>query len=81
MEITGNQLRAARSLLGWQQQELADAADVGLATIERMEAWGAKPIEARESTLGKVIDALAAASVTFTGGESIGVKLAPKRRK
>ena len=32
------QLRAARGLLGWSQNELAKAARVGLSTIRRMEA-------------------------------------------
>ena len=36
--ITAPQLRAARALLGIDQQKLADLADVSLPTIQRMEA-------------------------------------------
>lgn len=82
MEITGNQLRAARALRGWQQRDLAEAAGIGIATIERMEASGSEIIESRDTTIAKVIEALEASGVTFTGGElSLGVKMALKRRK
>lgn len=82
MEITGNQLRAARALRGWQQRDLAEAAGIGIATIERMEASGPAVIESRDTTIAKVIGALEGAGVTFTGGElSLGVKLALKRKK
>jgi transcriptional regulator with XRE-family HTH domain len=36
--ITAAQMRAARALLGLDQQELASLADVSLPTIQRMEA-------------------------------------------
>lgn len=36
--ITAAQMRAARALLGIDQQELANLADVSLPTIQRMEA-------------------------------------------
>lgn len=37
MEITGLQIRAARVLLGWKATELADAAGVHVATVQRFE--------------------------------------------
>lgn len=36
--LTGEQLRAGRAMLGWEQSELAERADVSLKTIKRMEA-------------------------------------------
>jgi transcriptional regulator with XRE-family HTH domain len=35
--LHGEQLRAARALLGWSQQQLAEASTVSLATIRRAE--------------------------------------------
>jgi transcriptional regulator with XRE-family HTH domain len=36
--LFGAQIRAARGLLGWSQQHLAEVAEVGLSTVRRMEA-------------------------------------------
>jgi transcriptional regulator with XRE-family HTH domain len=36
--LTAGQMRAARGLLGWSQNDLAKAAGVGLSTVKRMEA-------------------------------------------
>jgi len=38
--IDGDQIRAARSLIGWKQQELAEKAGLSFATIQRMETQG-----------------------------------------
>ena len=35
--LHASQIRAARALLGWSQEQLADAADIGVATIRRIE--------------------------------------------
>jgi transcriptional regulator with XRE-family HTH domain len=35
--MTGAQLRAARALLGWSAQDLADASGVGITTIRKNE--------------------------------------------
>ena len=35
--MTGAQMRAARALLGWSAQELADASGVGITTIRKNE--------------------------------------------
>lgn len=37
-EITGAQIRAARALLRWTAEDLANSASVGLSTIRRAEA-------------------------------------------
>ena len=38
LKVSIRQLKAARALLGWSQEELASAADVSLPTIKRLEA-------------------------------------------
>ncbi|MCA1416024.1 hypothetical protein I6F30_33600 [Bradyrhizobium sp. NBAIM20] len=43
---TGEQFRAARAMLGWEQSELAEKANVSLKTIKRLEATSG-PVEAR----------------------------------
>lgn len=42
-EITGAQIRAARALLRWTAEDLAEAACVGLSTIRRAEADDGPP--------------------------------------
>ena len=64
--ITAPQLRAARALLGIDQQKLADLADVSLPTIQRMKA---SPDNVRSvvSTLMKVLEALDKAGLEVIG--------------
>ena len=38
LKVSIRQLKAARSLIGWSQEELASAANVSLPTIKRLEA-------------------------------------------
>ena len=38
LKVSIRQLKAARALLGWSQEELATASDVSLPTIKRLEA-------------------------------------------
>ena len=38
VKLTGRHIRAARGLIGWTAQDLADASQVGVATIRRAEA-------------------------------------------
>ena len=66
--ITNLQIRAARALLGWSQQRLADAAGVSPITVKRLEAAD-DTFQARFDTVMKVKDAVEAAGVVF-GGEA-----------
>ena len=36
--ISGNQVRAARALIGWSQLDLANAANIGEMTVKRFES-------------------------------------------
>lgn len=78
--ITAAQCRAARALLGWSQQRLADAARVGIVTVRQFEAGASEP---RNATLEVMTRALETAGVVFEAeGQSVdggpGVRL--KRR-
>lgn len=75
--MTGNQLKAARALVGWEQAQLAEAATVSVNTVRNMEAAGADPVRGRLDTLGKLQAALEAAGVIFIeeNGEGPGVRL------
>lgn len=64
--ITSGQIRAARALLDWTVQNLADSSDIGFTTIVRMEsADGVPPSQAK--TLNSVQKALEKAGIEFIG--------------
>lgn len=76
--MTGNQLRAARSLLGWSQKQIADAAQVSIPTVKRAEGSGA--LSASESTKAAIRAALEQAGVEFIdeNGGGAGLRLRKK---
>jgi transcriptional regulator with XRE-family HTH domain len=67
--ITAAQMRAARALLGIDQQTLADLAGVSLPTIQRMEASQGN-VRGVVDTLMKVVEAFDAAGVEMIGESS-----------
>jgi transcriptional regulator with XRE-family HTH domain len=78
--ISPEQCRAARGLLNWSQQELADRAQVGIVTVRQLEAGQHEP---RRSTLDVVRRALEAAGVDFIdkngGGPGVRLRKASRR--
>lgn len=64
--ITASQLRAARALLGIDQQKMADLAGVSLPTIQRMEA-SPENVRGVVGTLMKVLEALDKAGLELIG--------------
>ena len=70
------QIRAARALLGWSQSQLASAAGVGLATLQRIEQ-SEGVVKGNFATVLKIQNALEQAGIHFTDDESgeIGVHL------
>jgi transcriptional regulator with XRE-family HTH domain len=64
--ITATQMRAARALLGIDQQTLADRAGVSLPTIQRMEASEGN-VRGVVDTLTKVVAAFDAAGIELIG--------------
>ena len=61
--ITARQSRAARALLGWTQQELADKALVSLTALKRLESE--KNLRVYESTEDQVRRVFENAGITF----------------
>ena len=74
MTITPEQCRAARGLLDWSQQDLAEKARVGVVTVRQLEADTHEP---RRATLDVIRRALEAAGVEFIdeNGGGPGVRL------
>ena len=70
--LTPAQCRAARGLLDWTQQELADAARIGVATVRLFEGEAA---ESRQATLAVLRQAFELAGVEFTNDDQPGVRL------
>lgn len=77
MVVSGNQIRAARALIGMDQRTLAERAGVGINTVRNLEAHGAESVRARTDTLGAILDALKEAGVIFVdeNGAGPGVRL------
>ena len=77
--IDSAQCRAARALLAWSQQDLADAARVGIVTVHQLEAGTSEP---RRATLQVIRNAFEAAGVEFIdeNGGGAGVRFRARRR-
>jgi transcriptional regulator with XRE-family HTH domain len=80
MALTSELLRAARALLRWDQRDLAEASEVSLPTIKRLEA---KPgiLNAHKPTVAALKRALESAGIEFTDGKAPGVRLRPDVKK
>jgi transcriptional regulator with XRE-family HTH domain len=74
--MEGRQIRAARALLNWTAQDLANASMVGVATIRRAEGESG-PTRMIPSTLTAIRTALETAGVEFIpeNGGGAGVRL------
>ena len=77
MSITAAQCRAARGLLGWTQQALADRARVGAVAINQLENETSQP---RRATLDVIRRAFEAAGVDFIDENGGGVGLRLRKR-
>jgi len=80
--IAPAQCRAARGLLDWSQQELADKAGIGVVTVRQLEAGMHEP---RRATLDVVRRCLEAAGIEFIdengGGAGVRLKKPPSRKR
>lgn len=76
LPISSEQVRAARALIRWEQKDLAEASDVSIPTIKRLEVQPG-PLAAQGRTVDALRRALEAAGVIFVdeNGEGPGVRL------
>jgi transcriptional regulator with XRE-family HTH domain len=83
LKISIRQIKAARSLLGWSQDDLAAASGVSKPTIGRLEAIDTnEPIGGRPETGEALVMALEKAGVEFIpeNGGGAGVRLRKRKR-
>jgi len=73
------QIRGARAMLGWRQEDLAKAAKTGLATIARIERQEG-PAQGQVSTIIRIQDALERAGATFLENDGGGYGVRLKRK-
>jgi predicted transcriptional regulator len=76
--VTPREVRAARALLGWTRQRLADRAVVSLNSVIRLEQGA---VDSRSSTVDAVRRALERAGIVFQSlqGSGEGVKILQRK--
>lgn len=72
------QIKAARALLGWSQDDLAKRSAVSQPTIKRLEAEGGE-LGGRPETGAKIRRTLEKAGIEFLNGGAPGVRLKGKK--
>ena len=77
--ISSRQIKAARALLGWKGQDLADKSGVGVTTLRRYETQEGVP-NANASVIKAIKDCLEGEGIVFSGDpvDSPGVSLNQK---
>jgi predicted transcriptional regulator len=78
-KLSIRQLKAARELVAWSQEDLAEKSGVSLSTIQRLEAADGD-LGGRPATGEKIIAALEKAGIEFLD-DGQGVRLKPKKTK
>jgi predicted transcriptional regulator len=80
LKVSIRQIKAARAMLSWSQEDLAKASGVSSPTIKRLEA-GDGTLGGRADTARAICTALEAAGVIFVdaNGEGPGVRLRKTR--
>ena len=78
--LTGEQIRAARALLRWEQKDLAEAAQVSDQTIKRLEKMRGQ-VSGQLGTVQRIKNAMEKAGVKFinAGDNGAGVRLRKER--
>ena len=76
LKVSIRQIKAARALLAWSQDQLAVAAGVSIPTIKRLEANDG-PLGGSGQTIKKILSSMEAAGVEFIdeNGGGPGVRL------
>lgn len=78
--ISIRQVKAARALLGWSQQDLADASGVSYPTIARLESQDGT-LGGRATTVDSIRRALEGAGIEFTNSTGTGVRLKERGKR
>jgi DNA-binding transcriptional regulator YiaG len=74
--ITGSQIRAARAMLRWSAQELADKAELSWATVQRMEQGNSVP-SSNVLNLLRIKSAIEKAGIEFVSAGESSIKGGP----
>jgi predicted transcriptional regulator len=82
LKVSIRQVKAARALLAWSQEQLAIVADVSIPTIKRLEAQDG-PLGGRNETGSRIRRALESAGIEFIdeNGGGPGVRLRKRQPK
>lgn len=82
LKVSIRQIKAARALLGWSQDDLAASAGVSIPTIKRLEASD-DFLGGRAETSMKILRALHSAGIEFLAenGSGVGVRLRKPQSK
>lgn len=72
--MSPEQCRAARAWLGWNQNELAKRAEVGISTVKDFERGGRKPMLQNVKAMRAAIEA-AGMSLLFNQDRATGIAL------
>jgi transcriptional regulator with XRE-family HTH domain len=73
--IDHRQSRAARSLLGWTQHQLAETAGVALATIQFFETNKREPIPNNLTAIRRALEDAGVQFIPAKNGKGVGVRL------
>ena len=71
LKVSIRQIKAARALLGWSQEDLAKQSGVSIPTVKRLEANEGE-LGGRNETAHKLKTALEQSGIEFTGGSGEG---------
>ena len=69
------QSRAARGLLGWSQQKLAEMASVSLATVQFFETNKHQPIKNNLTAMRRALEDACVEFLPARNGKGVGVRL------
>jgi transcriptional regulator with XRE-family HTH domain len=79
-KISIRQIKAARSLLGWSQDDLAERSGVSKPTIGRLESQDGQALGGRAETGDALVAALEKAGVEFIAENGGGAGVRMKKR-
>lgn len=73
--ITGVQIRAARALLGWTQQQLADASIISGTALKQLENGSTNPKMSTVTAVKKTLEDAGVEFISASAGKGEGVRL------